>query len=179
MNSRTKGSKRKKQKQQNAIIIHDHNNKETIKNVEDYHYQTKKNSIAQFYQKKEDCNLILTNESKFMNPGFWNRVHEHIISSTSLESSSSTNKYNICQVKDNNESSHYCVSPSRIMFVKESRFSYIRPVDGATRLIVYNCSNITSLENVVHRGSKVVVEVPDGCMILFTNHTVHAGVNIL
>ena len=45
-------------------------------------------------------------------------------------------------------------------------FSYIRPVDGATRLIVYNCSNITCLEQVVHRGSKVVVEVPDGCMIV-------------
>ena len=61
------------------------------------------------------------------------------------------NKYNICQVKDNNESSKYFdVTPSRIMFVKESRFSYIRPVDGATRLIVYNCSNVTSLENVVH-----------------------------
>ena len=28
----------------------------------------------------------------------------------------------------------------------------------------------------VHRGSKVGVEIPDGCMILFTNHAVHAGV---
>ena len=111
-----------------------------------------------------------------MNPGFWNRVHEHIISSTTLDSSNLTNsnKYNICQVKNNNISSHYSVSLKT--YVKESRFSYIRPVDGATRLIVYNCSNITSLDNVVHRGSKVVVEVPDGCMILFTNHTVHAGV---
>ena len=51
--------------------------------------------------------------------------------------------------------------------MKESRFSYIRPVDGATRLIIYNCSNVTGLEQVVHRGSKVVVEVPDGCMIVF------------
>ena len=112
-----------------------------------------------------------------MNPGFWNRVHEHIISSTTLQQRHGSNKYNICQVKDNNESSKYFdVTPSRITFVKESRFSYIRPVDGSTRLIVYNCSNITSLENVVHRGSKVVVEVHDGCMILFTNYTVHAGV---
>ena len=31
-------------------------------------------------------------------------------------------------------------------------------------------------EHLVHRGSKVVVEVPDGCMILFTNHTVYDGV---
>ena len=99
-----------------------------------------------------------------MNPCFWDRVHEHIISSTTLDSSNlhtSSNKYNICQVKSNNVTSLYCVSPSRIMFVKESRFSYIRPVDGATRLIVYNCSNITSLDNVVHRGSKVVVILPE------------------
>ena len=56
MNSRTKGSKRKKQKQQNAIIIHDHNNKETIKNVEDYHYHNKlyfKNVEDYHYQKKK------------------------------------------------------------------------------------------------------------------------------
>ena len=45
-----------------------------------------------------------------------------------------------------------------------------------TRLIVYNCSNITGLEQIVHRCSKVVVEVPDGCMIVFTNHTIHTGV---
>ena len=44
---------------------------------------------------------------------------------------------------------------------------YIRPVDGSTRLLVYNCLNATDFEQVVHRGSKAVVEVPDGCMILF------------
>ena len=32
------------------------------------------------------------------------------------------------------------------------------------------------MEKIIHRGSKVVVEVPDGCMILFTNHSIHAGV---
>ena len=61
-------------------------------------------------------------------------------------------------------------------YVKESRFRYIRPVDGATRLIIYNYSNITGLEKNVHRGSKVVVDVFDGCMIVFTNHTIHVGV---
>ena len=60
--------------------------------------------------------------------------------------------------------------------MKEYRFSYIRPVDGVTRLIDYNCSNVTGLEQVIHRVSKVVVEVPDGCMIVFTNHTIHTGV---
>ena len=34
------------------------------------------------------------------------------------------------------------------------------------------------MEQVVHRGSKVVVEVPDGCMIVFINHTIYAGVKI-
>ena len=32
------------------------------------------------------------------------------------------------------------------------------------------------MEQVVHRGSKVVVEVPNWCMIVFTNHTIYAGV---
>ena len=53
-------------------------------------------------------------------------------------------------------------------FYKESRFSYIRPVDGVTRLRVYNCSNITGLENEIHKSIDVVVEILSGCMILFT-----------
>ena len=102
------------------------------------------------------------------------RVHEHITSFTTLPNNGC--KYNICHVKENNDSSKYIDVKSSEIFVKESRFSYIRLVDGATRLVVYNCSNVTGLEQVVHRGSKVVVEVPDGCMIVFTNHTIHAGV---
>ena len=61
-------------------------------------------------------------------------------------------------------------------FVKEYRFSYIRPVDGATRLIVYNFFNIAGLEKKLNRGSKFIVEVPDGCMIVLSNHTNHACV---
>ena len=52
---------------------------------------------------------------------------------------------------------------------KESRFSYIRPVDGVTRLKVCNCSNITGLENEIHKSSQVVVKIPSGCMMKFTN----------
>ena len=63
-----------------------------------------------------------------MNPSFWNRVHEHIISSTTLQNNG-FNKYNICQVKDDNESSKYIDETTSQVFVKESRFSYIRPVD--------------------------------------------------
>ena len=90
-----------------------------------------------------------------MSPGFWKIFHEHIISSTSLPNNGC--KYNICQVKDDNESSQYIDAKTSEVFVKESRFNYIRPVGGAKRLIIYNCSNVTSLEKYVHRGSKVVV----------------------
>ena len=61
-------------------------------------------------------------------------------------------------------------------YVKESRFSHIRPIHGSTRLIVYNSSNIISMEGMVHVGGKVTVEVPEECMIVFTNDTLHAGV---
>ena len=61
--------------------------------------------------------------------------------------------------------------------IKESRFRYIQPIDGVTRLKLYNCSNITGLENLVHKGGQVVVEIPNGCLILFTGDTFHAGVS--
>ena len=66
---------------------------------------------------------------------------------------------------------------SKKNWYKESRFSYIRPVDGITRLKVYNCSNITGLENVIHKSSQVIVEIPNGCIIVFTGDTYHAGVS--
>ena len=47
-------------------------------------------------------------------------------------------------------------------------------IDGSTRLIVYNCSNITGIEDIVHYGSKVIIEVSDGCMIVFMSDTFHA-----
>ena len=49
-------------------------------------------------------------------------------------------------------------TPDEKKIIKESRFSYIRPIDSVTRLKLYNCSNITGLENVVHKGGQVVVE---------------------
>ena len=60
---------------------------------------------------------------------------------------------------------------------KESRFSYIIPVDGVTRLKMCNCSNITSLEQTVHRKSQVIVEIPNGYIIVFTGDTCHVGVS--
>ena len=41
--------------------------------------------------------------------------------------------------------------------------------------MVYNCSNITRVEGIIHRGSKAIVEVHDGCIIVFTSDTVHVG----
>ena len=61
------------------------------------------------------------------------------------------------------------------IYVKESIFSCIRPIDGTTRLIVYASSNIIGLEGIVYRTCKVGVEVPDGCMIVFTSDTFHVG----
>ena len=48
--------------------------------------------------------------------------------------------------KKKNDSSKYINIKSPEVFVKKYRFSYIRPVDGATRLIVYNCSTVTDLK---------------------------------
>ena len=79
-----------------------------------------------------------------MSPFFWDRVHEHITSSTTLPNDEC--KVKICRVKENNDSSKYFDVKSSNFFVKESRFSYILAVDGATRLIIYNCSNIIGLE---------------------------------
>ena len=42
---------------------------------------------------------------------------------------------------------------------------------------MYNCSNITRLENVIHKSSQVIVEIPNGCMIVFTGDTIHSGVS--
>ena len=114
-----------------------------MKNIENYDINNRiksQDSVAHYYQKKEDVNFVLTNEQTFMRLFFWDRVHEHITSSTTLPNNGY--KYNICQVKEKNDSSKYVDVNSSNVFVKESRFSYIRPVDGATRLIVYNCSNI-------------------------------------
>ena len=61
--------------------------------------------------------------------------------------------------------------------VKESRFSYIRPVDGVTKLKLYTCSNITGLENIVHRGNQDIVEILNGYLILFTEDAFHTAVS--
>ena len=78
---------------------------------------------------------------------FWNRIHGYTISSTILPNNGC--KYKICQVKKENDSSKCLDMTTLNAFVKESRFIYIRPVDGATRLVVYNCST-NSKEKIIY-----------------------------
>ena len=42
---------------------------------------------------------------------------------------------------------------------------------------LYNSSNITGLKKEVHKSSQVVVEIPSGCVIIFTGDTFHARVS--
>ena len=60
--------------------------------------------------------------------------------------------------------------------VKQSRFSYIRPIDRTTRLMIYNSSHITGLDDHIHRVSKIVIEVADGYILVFTSEHFHVGV---
>ena len=76
-------------------------------------------------------------------------------------------------LKEDNEFGKY-VNKDGVFFVKESRFSYIRLIDSTTILIVYNCFNITGIEGIIYR-SKVIVKVPDSCMIVFTSDIFHTG----
>ena len=76
-------------------------------------------------------------------------------------------------LKEDNEFGKY-VNKDGDFFVKELRFSYIRLIDSTTRLIVYNCFNITGVEGIIYRR-KVIIKVPDSCMIVFTSDIFHAG----
>ena len=60
------------------------------------------------------------------------------------------------------------------LFVRKLVFSYIISIDGKTRLIVYNFSTITGVEGIIHRGGKVVIEVTDGYIFVFTSDNFHA-----
>ena len=64
-----------------------------------------------------------------------------------------------------------------VRIIKESRFSYIRPIDRVTRFKLCNCSNITGLENVVHNGGQVVVKIPNSLLILFIGDNFPPGVS--
>ena len=125
-----------------------------------------------YYKRNAHTTLSLNCDSKFTGCMFWQRVRDHFTAHKIY--TMNFNKYKIRQVM-------FPVIMSSIMeltegknIIKESRFSYIRQVDGITRLKVYNCTNITGLENVV--CSQAIVEIPNGCLILFTEDNFHAGV---
>ena len=109
------------------IILYDENNYESFNHEINV---TKKqsheqDSVPRYYQKKNEVNFILTNETKFMSPHFLDRVHEHITSSTYLPNVNGC-KYNICQIKNNiNAPSKYVEENISKIYVKESRFSFI------------------------------------------------------
>ena len=112
---------------------------------------------SRYYSRNEDLIHVTILESRLMDL-FLGFVYKHYTSQYSYRKN--PEKYKICQFV-------HPVNPSTIIelnektrFYKQSRFSYIIPVDGVTRLKVYNCSNITR------------------CMILFTGDTLHARVSI-
>ena len=63
-------------------------------------------SIAKYYETKDNINFVLTNEEKFISPFYWKRVHQLLTSSTSKNDS----KYRIYQVKEDNSLSKYVES---------------------------------------------------------------------
>ena len=77
-------------------------------------------------------------------------------------------------LKEDNDFWKY-VNENDRLFVKESKFSYIRPIDGKTRLMLYNYSNMIGVEGITIRGSKVIVEVSDGYLIIFISDIFHTG----
>ena len=82
-------------------------------------------------------------------------------------------KYNIHQVVFPVNKSSIMDTMYGMKIIKESRFGYTRLIDGITMFKLYNCSNITGLESAVHEGVQVVVEISNGCLILFTGDTFH------
>ena len=65
----------------------------------DIHNESNNNndSIAKYYQNKDNVNLSLTNKTKFMIHYFWLRVHQLLTSSLKNNDS----KYRIFQVQEN------------------------------------------------------------------------------
>ena len=121
---------------------------------------------VRYYKRNTQSSSDLNCDFTFMDHMLWHLTSQKIYENT---------KYKIYQIV-------YPVNTSSIMdtadgkeIIKKSRFSYIRPIDGVTRLKLYNCSNITALDNVIHKSGQIVVEIPNGCLILFIRDNLHAG----
>ena len=160
----------------NARVIK--SNKESIKHqqsVAKIHSNVNEElGLTKYYARNDDFNHYCSSSLKFGDSYFWHRVCENITSENIYKIT--PKKYEIHQVLQPDNKSSIVNLDNGKNVIKESRFSYIRPVDGVTRLKLCNCSNITGLEQIVHRKSQVIVEIPNSCMIVFTGDTYHAGV---
>ena len=126
---------------------------------------------VKYYKRHTQSSFDLNCDSKFMNPMFWHRVHDHLTSHKIYR-----------DTKDKIHQVMYLFNTSSIIditdgknIIKESRLSYIRSIIWVKRLKLYNCSNINGLDNVVHKSGQVVVEMPNGCLILFIRDNLHVG----
>ena len=111
---------------------------------------------GRYYNRNIQSSFDMNCASKFTDPLFWQRVHEHL---TSHEIYNNI-KYKLYQVVFPVNTSSFMDTIDWMKIIKESRFSNIRPIDGVTRLKLYNCSNIIGLGNGVHNGGQIVVEIP-------------------
>ena len=115
-------------------------------------------ALTKFYARNDDFNHYCTSNLRFRDDYFWHRVCEYFTSDNIYKKTS--NKYEVYQVLKPDNKTSIMMLENRKTMKKESKFSYIRPVDGVTRLNMCNCSNITGLGQTVHRKSQVIVEIP-------------------
>ena len=105
---------------------------------------------SKFYSRNNDAIHETNSETRFRENCFWIRVNEHFTPDVCYRIN--PDKYKICQVVSP-------VNQPKIMSLNSKNNCY--KVDGITRLKVYNYSNITGLENVIHKSSQVIVEIPN------------------
>ena len=115
-----------------------------------------------YYRRNTQSSFDLNCCSKFIDPIFWHRIDEHL----TLHNIYINRKYKLHEVV-------YLVNTSLIRdtrdgkkIFKESKFSYIQHVEGVVRSKLCNSSNITGLENIVHKDGQVVFEIPNDCLII-------------
>ena len=73
-------------------------------------------------------------------------------------------------LRKNNEMGKYVNNDGK------SRFSYIRPIDRTTRLIVYNYSNITGMEGIVYHENRNYCISVWWFHNIFTSDAFHVGI---
>ena len=82
-------------------------------------------TYIRFYNINTQSSFDLNSGSKFIDPLFWQRVHEHLTSHKIYKNT----KYKIHQVVYPINSSSIMATTVGMKVIKESRFSYIRPIN--------------------------------------------------